>query len=102
MWAWESHLVEVCAGFWGDGFEDLHILNEELTGSVDLCQSRAILPAGAEGGVDQTISPGRVKTRSIRVYTGNLSASDETAGKKKKESSQDPNASPGLWEEETH
>ena len=36
--ACDPHLVEVCAGFWGYPFEDLHILNEELASSLNLCQ----------------------------------------------------------------
>jgi len=73
--AWDFHLVEVCAGFWGYPFEDLHILNEELASSFDLCKTCTI-PPGHEGSrKGQAISPSMVG-----VHTGNLSASDEVAG----------------------
>lgn len=77
-WAWEFYLIEVCAGIRGYAFESLHILNEELTGSIDLCQVGTILPARADSGVDRALSPSRVKTRGLGVHTGDLSASDET------------------------
>jgi len=76
-----SYLVEVCAGFWGNGFEDLHILNEQLTGSFDLCQTGAIPPGREESRQGQAISPSRVYSRGICAHTGNLSASDQAAGK---------------------
>ena len=79
---WGSYLVEVCTGFWGDTFENLHILNEDLTSSVDLCQVGTLAPGRAESRIDQAISPCRVKSRGIGVHTGNLSTSDETAGEK--------------------
>jgi hypothetical protein len=90
VWAWacESHLVEVCARVWGDAFEDLHVLNEELTSNFDLFQSCTILPARTECRVGQAVSPSRVKTRCVGVHAGNLSAGDEAAG----EESQDPNS----------
>ena len=86
-WARDSHLVEVCAGFWCYAFEDLHILDEELTSSFDLCQIGAFPPGPADTRKDQTISPNRVKSRRIGIHTGNLSASDETVGKKKSQDS---------------
>ena len=44
----DSYLVQVRAGFWGNAFEDPHILNEELASSFDLCQTRTFPPAPAE------------------------------------------------------
>lgn len=54
------HLVEVCTRFRGYRFENLHILNEELTSCIDLCQIGTILPTSAEGRVDHALSPSRV------------------------------------------
>ena len=76
----DSYLVEVRARFWGHAFEDLHILDEELASSFDLCQIRTFPPGPAEKHKGQAISPSRVKSRRIGIHTGNLSASDETAG----------------------
>ena len=76
-----SHLVQVCAGFGGYTFQDLHILNEELTSGLDVSQVGTVLPRRADSREDQALSPGRVKTCGIRVYTGYLSASDEAMGK---------------------
>jgi len=44
----DSYLVEVRARIWGYAFEDLHILNEQLTSSFDLCIIDAILPGREE------------------------------------------------------
>ena len=67
--AWESHLVEVRAGFWSYAFEDLHILNEELASGLDFCQSCPVLPGSTEGRVDHAVSPGGVEARCVGVYT---------------------------------
>ena len=78
----DSHLVEVRARFWGYPFEDLHILNEELTSSFDLRQIGTSPPSPADTRKDQAISPSRVNSRRIGIYTRNLSASDETVEEK--------------------
>ena len=75
-----SHLIQVCAGFGGDTLQDLHILNEELTSSLDLSQGGTVLPRREDNHVDQAFSPGRVKTCGLGVYTGYLSASNEAMG----------------------
>ena len=72
-----SYLVQVCTGFWGYAFDDLHILDEELTSSFDLSRIGTIRPARAESHVDQALSPGRIKTCGLGVHTGHLTASDE-------------------------
>ena len=76
-----AYLVEVRAGFRGNAFEDLHILNETLTSSINFGQSGTILPGRADSRVDQALSPSRVKTHRFGVHTGNLSARDKTVGK---------------------
>jgi len=76
----DSYLVEVRAGFWGHAFEDLHILDEELASGFDFCQIRTFPPGPAEKHKGQAISPGRIKSHRIGIHTGNLSASNETAG----------------------
>jgi hypothetical protein len=52
-------------------------VNEALTGSVDLGLVGAVLPARAESGVNQAVSPGRIKSHRIGIHTGNLAACDE-------------------------
>ena len=89
----QSHLVQVCAGFGGHTFEDLHLLNEELTSGLNLSQVGTILPRRANGREDQAFSPGRVKTCGLGVYAGHLSASDEAMGEILKIYSRFP----GLW-----
>jgi len=79
--ACDSYLVEVCAGFRGYAFEDLHILNEKLTGNLDLSRIGTIFPAGAKSGVDEAVSPDRVKTCRLGVHAGHLSAGDEANGR---------------------
>jgi len=76
-----SYLVEVRAGLWGYAFEDLHILNEELTSSFDLRQVGTLPPGPADTRKGQAIPPNRVKSRRFGIHTGNLSASDETREK---------------------
>ena len=78
MW---SGTRQVCTGFWGYAFDDLHILDEELTSSFDLSRIGTILPARAESHVGQALSPGRIKTCGLGVYTGHLTASDEAVGR---------------------
>jgi len=73
--AWDPYLVQVCAGFWGYGFKDLHILDERLTSCFDHGPIGTILPARAKSRVDQAVPPDGVKTCRLGVYTGNLSAS---------------------------
>jgi len=75
-----SHLVQVCAGVGGYTLKDLHILNDELTSSLDLSQVGTVLPRRADSHVDQALPPGRVKARRLGVYTGYLSASNEATG----------------------
>jgi len=65
----QSHLVQVCAGFGGYTFEDLHILNEKPTSSLDLSQVSTILPRRAGTRENHAFSPGRVKTCGLGVYT---------------------------------
>ena len=78
--ACDSHLVEVCTGFRGYAFEYLHIPNEELASGLDLCQIRTFPPGRPDTRIDQAISPGRVKSRGIRIYAGNLSTGNQTVG----------------------
>jgi len=92
------YLIQVCAGFGGNTFEDFHILDEELTSSLDLSQVGTILPTRAKSRVDHAFSPGRVKTHGLRVYTGYLSASNETMGEILRVYS----SFPGLWGTKTH
>ena len=75
-----SYLIEVCAGFWGYGFDNLHIFNDMLTNSIDLRQVGTIRPNAGNNYVNQAISPNRVETRGIWVNAGNLSASNESQG----------------------
>jgi len=75
-----SHLVQVCAGFGGYTFQDLHFLNEELTSGLDLSQVGTILPYRADSHVGQAFSPGRIKACGLGVYAGYLSASHEAMG----------------------
>jgi len=74
------HLVQVCAGFGSYTFQDLHILNDELTSGLDLSRVGTILPYRADSRIDQAFPPGRVKTCRLGVYTGYLSASNEAMG----------------------
>ena len=76
----DSHLIEVCTGFRGYPFKDLHILDEELASGLDLCQIRTFPPGRPDTRKGQAISPSRVESRRIRVHTGNLSASEQTVG----------------------
>ena len=76
-----SDLVKVCSGIRGQAFEDLHVLNESLTGSFDLSLVGAVLPTRAESGVNQAVSPGRVKPCRIGVWAGNLTTSDKAGDK---------------------
>src|SRR6266545_6815172 len=80
------YLVQVRTRFGGYTFKCLHILNEELTSSLDCSGVGTIFPARAESRVDQAVSPGRVKTCRLGVYTGYLSASNEATAV----NSQDP------------
>src|SRR6266545_1931182 len=75
------YLVQVRTRFGGYTFKCLHILNEELTSSLDCSGVGTILPARAESRVDQAVSPGGIKTCRLGVYTGYLSASNEAMGK---------------------
>ena len=72
----ESDLVEVRPGIWSYALEGLHISNQDLASSLDLGLVGTVLPSCADSGVDQTVSPGRIETRSIRVYAGNLASCD--------------------------
>ncbi len=82
MWAETLffYLVQVCARFGSYTFNYFHILNEELTSSLDCSGVVTIFPARAKNRVDQAVSPGRVKTCRLGVYTGYLSASNEAMG----------------------
>jgi len=75
-----SHFVQICAGFGGYTFQDLHIVDEKLASSLDLGQDGTILPRRGESRVDQAFSPDRVKTCGLGIYTGYLSASNEALG----------------------
>ena len=77
-----SYLIELCAGFPGQGLDDLHILYEEPTKIIDLRQIGTLPPNAAESYVSQAVSPSRVETQGIRVNAGNLSASNEATGGK--------------------
>ena len=72
-----AYLVQVCSGIRGDAFEDLHVLDEALTGSFDLSLVGALRPGSVENGVDKTISPDRVKACRLGVHAGNLTPCDE-------------------------
>ena len=78
---WDSYLVKVCAGFWGYAFDDLHVLNENLTSSFDLGRIGTLLPECEENHEDQAVSPGRIKTCGLGVRAGYLSASYEAMRK---------------------
>jgi len=96
--ACDSYLVKVCAGFWGYAFEDLHILNEKLTGSLDLSRICTIFPARAKGRVDEAVPPDRVKACRFWVYAGHLPAGDKANGEREGILS-DPFCFPGGEEE---
>ena len=93
-----SYLIEVCARFWGYGFDNLHIFNDMLTKSIDLRQVGTFRPPAADNYESQAISPSRVETRGIWVNAGNLSASNESQG----EGCQDRGSPFMGWEENTY
>ena len=71
------YLVQVCTRIGSYPLNYFHVLNKHLTNSVDFSLVSTIWPARAERDVDQTVSPDRVKTCALRVYTGYLPASNE-------------------------
>ena len=75
-----AHLVKICSGIWSDAFEDLHVLDEALTGGFDLGLVRSLWPVCANDSIDQTVAPGRVKAHRLRVHAGNLAACNEAVG----------------------
>ena len=75
-----SHLIQIRPGFGGYTFEGLHILNDEPTNGLDFGQVGTVLPYCDDTREDQALSPDRVKTCGLGVYTGYLSTSDEAMG----------------------
>ena len=76
-----SYLEQACTRFGCNTLNYLHIVKEDLTSSVDFSRVSAILPSRADNDVNKAVSPNRVNSCRVRIYTGCVSTSTEARGR---------------------